>query len=44
MLQWDRIYKKEGKKYRYYNIFKPHEDMPRILTIFKKQKIKNSKK
>ncbi len=40
MLQWDEIYKKEGKKYGYYNIFKPHEDMSNILTIFKKQKIK----
>jgi len=40
MLQWDKIYKKEGKKYRYYNIFKPYEDISKILTIFKKQKVK----
>ncbi|MBU1205175.1 MAG: class I SAM-dependent methyltransferase [Nanoarchaeota archaeon] len=40
MFQWDKIYKKEGKKYGYYDIFKPHEDMPNVLTIFKKQKVK----
>jgi len=40
MLQWNKIYKKEGKKYGYYNIFKPHEDMSKVLTIFKKQNVK----
>jgi len=40
MFQWDKIYKKEGAKYKYYNIFKPHENMSKVLTIFKKQKVK----
>jgi len=40
MLQWDKIYKKEGKKYKYYNIFKPHEDISKVSDFFKKQKVK----
>jgi len=40
MLQWDKIYKKEGKKYRYYNILKPHEDISKVSYFFKKQNVK----
>jgi len=40
MLQWNKIYKKEGIKYKYYNIFRPHENMPDVSHFFKKQKVK----
>ena len=40
MLRWNEIYKKEGKKYKYYNIFKPHEDISDVLVFFKKKGIK----
>jgi len=40
MLQWDKIYKKEGVKYRYYNILRPHENMPDVSYFFKKKGVK----
>jgi len=40
MKQWDRIYKNEGKSYKYYDITKPHRDIAKILKLFKKQKVK----
>ena len=40
MLQWNKIYKKEGVKYKYYNIFKSHENMPDVLVFFKKKGVK----
>lgn len=35
MYQWDKIYKKKGKVFT-----KVHEDMPRVLKIFKKHGVK----
>ena len=40
MLQWDRIYKKEGINCSHYNILKPHEDISKVSDLFKKQKVK----
>ncbi len=37
--QWDNIYKKEGKDYKYYEIIEPHEDMGRIADIFNRNKV-----
>jgi len=40
MLQWNRIYKKEGINCSHYNILKPHEDISKVSDFFKKQKVK----
>ncbi len=39
MAQWDKIYKNEGLNYDYYDITKPHENMPEILKFLKKRKV-----
>lgn len=36
MNQWNKIYKKEGREYEYYNILEPHEDMGRVVKWFQK--------
>ncbi len=40
MLQWDKIYKKEGVNCSHYSILKPHEDISKVSDFFKKQKVK----
>jgi len=40
MRQWDKIYKDNPNKYRYYSLLKPHEDMGKIIKIFKKHNMK----
>lgn len=37
--QWDKIYKKEGDKYKYYDIYDPHPDIDKVVKIFKKNKV-----
>ncbi len=37
--QWDSIYKKGEKKYKYYKLTEPHEDIKKIKKIFKNKKI-----
>ncbi len=39
--QWEKIYKNEGKSYKYYDILEhPHPDMGKIVKIFKKNRVK----
>jgi SAM-dependent methyltransferase len=38
MLQWDAIYKRGPKAYKYYDLLHPHEDMPRIAAFLKARK------
>jgi len=38
--KWDSIYKTEGVNYKYYDIFQPHESMPRIAEFFKEHNVK----
>ena len=40
MSQWNQIYKKEGRKYSYYDILKPHKDMLKVASFFRKKGIK----
>ena len=40
MLQWNKIYKKEGINCSHYNILKPHEDIFKMSDFFKKQRVK----
>lgn len=40
MHQWEKIYKREGLNYKYYNILKPHEDIHLVAKIFRKHKVK----
>ena len=40
MTQWNKIYKKNQKNYKYYDLNEPHQDMPKISKIFKQKKIK----
>jgi len=39
-MQWNTIYKEEGKSYRYYSIEKPHRDLGRVIGVFKRNKIR----
>ncbi|MEK7072020.1 MAG: class I SAM-dependent methyltransferase, partial [Patescibacteria group bacterium] len=39
--QWNKIYKKDGKKYKYYDIIDiPHPDLEKVMKVFKKAKVK----
>lgn len=39
--QWNKIYKRDGKKYKYYDIIDtPHSDLEKVMRIFKKAKVK----
>lgn len=40
MSQWENIYKKGGKDYKYYDVMKPHEDIDKIIKIFKEKGVK----
>ncbi|MDD5417107.1 MAG: class I SAM-dependent methyltransferase [Candidatus Aenigmarchaeota archaeon] len=40
MKQWDKIYKNDPQKYKYYSLLKPHEDMQKVASVFKKHKVK----
>lgn len=37
MKEWNRIFKNKGEECRYYNIMEPHEDIPRVLEIFRQR-------
>jgi len=41
MDKWSQIYKNEGKSYKYYDLFTPHENLKEVETVFKKEKVKN---
>ena len=38
--KWEDIYKNEAESYNYYNIFKPHEDIPKVIEYFKLNGVK----
>lgn len=40
MTQWNKIYKTEGKRYEYYDIFKPHQDMKMVAKFFDDHKVR----
>lgn len=40
MSQWNEIYQKGARNYKYYNIHEPHEAMPRLSRLFKQAGIK----
>jgi len=37
--QWNNIYINEGKDYKYYDILKPHPELPKVSEIFKNQNV-----
>ena len=39
MNQWNKIYKGEGEKFKYYDINKPHEDLSEVTKFFKKNNV-----
>ncbi len=40
MKQWNDIYKKEGKNYKYYDIMKPHQDIDRVTRVFEGRNVR----
>lgn len=38
--KWNSIYKKGVKNYGYYDVTEPHEDMDKVIKIFKKKRVK----
>ncbi len=38
--KWNSIYKKKGWGYKYYDLAQPHEDIPRVSKIFRKERVK----
>ncbi|MBD3208468.1 MAG: methyltransferase domain-containing protein [Candidatus Nealsonbacteria bacterium] len=39
MDQWDKIYKERAGSYKYYNIFKPHENLRIVGDFFERKKV-----
>ena len=40
MKQWNKIYKKNPKKYKYYNLLECHADLPMVSEFFKSKGVK----